>query len=360
MKRNYGIDLLRMVLMYMVVVLHVLGHGGVLDALEPLSVKYSLAWLLECLALCAVNGYALVTGYLYFRSKWRLSSLVQLWIQVWIYSVGIAGAMWLLKPEYFSAASLIQVCFPLVSKVYWYFSAYAGLFVLIPVLNAAVEHLDEKGSRMALALAFLMFSVLPVFSESDPFGLKSGYSTFWLAFLYLIGASIRKYGWGKALPVKKAALLYVCCVGIGWLCKLGIDQLNALEVPVRVELVSYTAPTTVLAAVGLFLAFEKMKLGTAASKAVSTLSPGAFGVYLIHEHPNFRAFFMSESFRFLTRGHPIVMAVGVLGCAAVVFGACLSVDCIRAAIFRRLNIRAKAAAVDSMLGRALDTKERQR
>ena len=34
MKRNYGIDLLRMVLMLMVVILHIFGHGGALGATE--------------------------------------------------------------------------------------------------------------------------------------------------------------------------------------------------------------------------------------------------------------------------------------------------------------------------------------
>ena len=35
-QRNHGIDLLRMVSMFMVVVLHVLGQGGILAALLPL------------------------------------------------------------------------------------------------------------------------------------------------------------------------------------------------------------------------------------------------------------------------------------------------------------------------------------
>ena len=46
-ERNYGIDLLRIVSMLMVVILHVLGQGGVLKSSEPLSVGYSVAWLLD-------------------------------------------------------------------------------------------------------------------------------------------------------------------------------------------------------------------------------------------------------------------------------------------------------------------------
>ena len=42
-KRNYGIDLLRIVSMVMIVILHILGQGGVLDAADNLSPQY-IAW----------------------------------------------------------------------------------------------------------------------------------------------------------------------------------------------------------------------------------------------------------------------------------------------------------------------------
>lgn len=207
MKRNYGIDLLRMVLMFMVVVLHVLGHGGVLDTAVPLSMNYALAWLLECFAYCAVNCYALITGYVYYNSKYRLSSLIQIWLQVWLYSFGISVAMWILKPEYFSMEGLIRAALPVTYKMYWYFSAYVGLFMLIPILNAAIEHMSERKTKNVLLLSALFISVIPVFSGEDPFGDKGGYSTFWLAYLYLIGASIRKYEWEKVL--KNTANIYI-------------------------------------------------------------------------------------------------------------------------------------------------------
>ena len=38
--RNYGIDLLRIISMIMVVVLHVLRHGGVIEGTDPLSANY--------------------------------------------------------------------------------------------------------------------------------------------------------------------------------------------------------------------------------------------------------------------------------------------------------------------------------
>ena len=42
--RNYGIDLLRLFAMFMVVILHTLGHGGVLNAAT--DEKSRLVWIL--------------------------------------------------------------------------------------------------------------------------------------------------------------------------------------------------------------------------------------------------------------------------------------------------------------------------
>lgn len=40
--RNYGIDFLRMISMIMIVMLHTLGHGGILRSVSFLSVHYQI------------------------------------------------------------------------------------------------------------------------------------------------------------------------------------------------------------------------------------------------------------------------------------------------------------------------------
>ena len=45
--RNYGIDALRILSMLMIVILHVLKHGGVLDSTETFSVEYRTAWFIQ-------------------------------------------------------------------------------------------------------------------------------------------------------------------------------------------------------------------------------------------------------------------------------------------------------------------------
>ena len=72
-KRNIGIDLLKIVSMLMIVTLHMLGHGGVLDNMPPMSRCYQVAWLIEIACYGAVNCYALASGFLTvtFASSWN-------------------------------------------------------------------------------------------------------------------------------------------------------------------------------------------------------------------------------------------------------------------------------------------------
>lgn len=61
-KRNYGIDLLRLVSMFLIVVLHSLSRGA-LVGVAPFNIHYEAGFLIEALTYCAVNCFALISGY---------------------------------------------------------------------------------------------------------------------------------------------------------------------------------------------------------------------------------------------------------------------------------------------------------
>ena len=61
-KRNYGIDLLRSFSMCMVITLHFLGHGGVLQNVNN-GANYGIAWLMEAITYAAVDIFATISGF---------------------------------------------------------------------------------------------------------------------------------------------------------------------------------------------------------------------------------------------------------------------------------------------------------
>ena len=64
-EKNYGIDALRVLAMFMVTILHILTQGGILNASGRFTSQYEAGWLLQTMAFCAVNVYALISGYVW-------------------------------------------------------------------------------------------------------------------------------------------------------------------------------------------------------------------------------------------------------------------------------------------------------
>ena len=113
-ERNYGVDLLRIVSMAMIAMLHVLGHGGVLNASVNNVMVYSLAWLLEVGAYCAVNCYALISGYVGYGGKFKYSNIIVVlasrFLDSCIYGYICCFGAWFSRSEGFRK-STFPVCF---------------------------------------------------------------------------------------------------------------------------------------------------------------------------------------------------------------------------------------------------------
>lgn len=99
-ERNYGIDLLRILSMLMIVTLHVLKQGGILDQMNAGTYRYTAAWLLEALSIGAVNIYAMISGFVGVNAKkTRFYKLADMWLQVELYCVISAVLIYLCEGE---------------------------------------------------------------------------------------------------------------------------------------------------------------------------------------------------------------------------------------------------------------------
>ena len=111
-QRNRGIDLLRMAAMWMVVILHILNKGGVLEAAAPMSAGRETARLLEIAAYCAVNCYGLISGYVGVGHRFRYSGAIALWLRAAFYTLGITAAFALLMPGSVNGDRVLRAFLP--------------------------------------------------------------------------------------------------------------------------------------------------------------------------------------------------------------------------------------------------------
>ena len=85
--RNTGIDLLRLVLMFLIVMGHLFAHTHIREQLPVLSDKGLWCWGAQTICLCAVNCFVLITGYFMINARWKLEHLLKLWLTIWLYRV---------------------------------------------------------------------------------------------------------------------------------------------------------------------------------------------------------------------------------------------------------------------------------
>ena len=354
-QRNFGVDLLRMAAMFLVAVLHVLGAGGVLDSAAPLSPDYMTAWLLETAAFCAVNCYALLSGFVGLGGRFRYANLALLWCQVAFYTLLIPLVFALARPGTVGEWALLRGFFPAMSNHYWYFTAYFALFFFIPALNFLVERLGERQMK-ALAISLVaVFSILPTVFQTavlpifpgDLFIEYGGYSPLWLAVLYILGAYVRKYD--RLLSPGKALGLYAACVAVSWGEKMAVEW-GWLRVTGSFKssgiLVSYTSPTMLLAAFALLSLFYHLRIPKWAEKPIAFLAPMAFSVYLIHVHPLMWQHVMWGRFAAFGSCGTVKLALFVLAPALGIYLGCSAVDCVRSWIFRRLKLKQRLLTLE--------------
>lgn len=292
-KRDANIELLRIVAMLMIITLHFNNQSKALLVLgEPASNVQIFATVLEAIAITGVNVYVLISGYYLSSSKVRLSKVLLLILQVYFYTLLISCAMmfvgaYSVKPED-KLDRALRYLFPISSEHYWFVTAYVIMYVLAPVMNAAVNTLKRKQLKTVIIglLTWFCFikSIVPVKFGTD----RMGYDFGWFICLYLIAAYIRKYNIVLFRDAKKSALVYLISVVVIAAFSLVFYKINFdtgnfnyyAEVPCH-----YNFFFALTGALGLFSVFRFMRLKeNLLADVIRIIAPYTLGVYLLHMH----------------------------------------------------------------------------
>jgi surface polysaccharide O-acyltransferase-like enzyme len=341
MKRNYGIDFLRILSMFMVVILHVLGQGGILKAAAPNSLTYWVAWLLEISCYCAVNCFALISGYVMYHSSAKVSKALGLWLQTFFYTILALLLFLVLKPEVIGIRVLVNAAFPITRKHYWYVSSYFGLLVLSPLLNSIIAYTQKKLLGAVLFVIWLLFSVLPHALYADPYALIGGYSVIWLALLYLAGGYIGKYDVPDKIKNYQAWLVVAVMIILTFLSKFVLENFPQHILHTAGfgnALITYTSPSIALIAIMLLSIFSKQRFGKWGVTLIGILAPASLGVYLIHTNELVWRYFIADLFSHFIDYHCIVMVLLILLSAAGIYAVCTIIELIRIRLFKLLKV----------------------
>lgn len=296
-KRIVSIELLRIISMMMVVMLHYLSKGNLLQSLlGGFGTGSYIAWFLESFCIVAVNVYMLISGYFLVESDFKLSRLVELICQVLFYSILIPlilVAVGVLPVGELGIYRLAMYALPIHMDHYWFASAYVLMYLFAPLLAKGVKAMDKKQLQLVLGALLLYLcvfkSVVPVQLTQDNFG----YDAIWFMCVFLVAAYIRLYGIPFFSDVRKGILCYaLAAIGIfAWtmLVRVFCLRWGIFESYVQ-NAYHYNHVLNLFAAVALFCGFIKWDITGEGVlvKLIRKVAPYTFGVYLLHEHVEVR------------------------------------------------------------------------
>jgi len=346
MKRDTGIDLLRITAMLMVVIAHILGTGGVLRSLESghRGAAYCSAWFLEIAVFCGVNCFALITGYISSSVKFEYSRIIRLLMQVFFYMTVIGAVFYAVNGRY--------VAMPLYGYGHWYVTAYSGMFFFIPFFNKLIDALEKKHFKLLIFLLVSVFSVLLTIMQIDIFRFHFG--SLWLAVLYFTGAYIKRYGFLSALKKRYIFGLYLLSVLTVLFSKTAIRLIMGEGADENV-FITHTSPFIFLSAVFLLALFSRIKFkGGLIIGAIRFFAPLSFGVYLIHTNRYIvESLLRGKFFAFGSMPAAKMMCLTLLS-AAGIFIFCALVDYIRLRLFRLLKLDVLAYRIEGFSKKAAE------
>lgn len=339
-EHNFGIDLLKILLTFFICILHVLSQSKSLRAPEG-TIEHNFFWLLEIICFCAVDGYALISGYISQSKMNNYKRIILIVMETFFYSfifTYILRQFNLGQP--LNRQEAIEAAFPILFNKFWYVTSYFPLFFVMPLINHAVDSIDEKQAKHFLIVMFVLFPFVSAFK--DNFWLGQGYSFPWLLILYTIGSLMRKADFLGKLKSSILFIIYLLCVIITWVC---------LCFFYNYVFVNYISPTIVLCAMCLVVIFSRIKIN---SKFVPKVSSLCLGIFLCHYNPIVYNYILPDLFSFIPNLDLFVAFLAVIGGALAVFIVCGIIDYIRSLLFKLLRLDKIAEFLHNLINKILD------
>ncbi len=339
--RLLNVELLRIVAMLGIVMMHALLASGALGQSDLFSYNYYLAWTAEAFCIGAVNVYVLISGYFAPKSRFRFSKILMVWLQVAFYTVFLYLLSYLLGKQSFSFGAFIGRLFPITSGQYWFVTVWVVLYIISPVLNWFVKKADKRLFRLTLLALFFVFSIWSFVTFEDPIGVGSGYSLYWLCFIYLVGGYIGVYQSDFKIGTRFYLIIFLITsllTAVGSFLMAHLTQNLLGSVRGSGIFYSYSSPLVLLSAMAIFLFFLRINISEKHKKIVMFFSSATFGVYLIHMNLDAYGIILNDIFKvqdFQTSPLLVCYCVGVM---ILVFAACAILENIRKFLFDKLRV----------------------
>lgn len=334
-QRAANLELLRILCMFMIVLAHCIGHGGIADAATLTGINKQMIAMIQALISVLINCFVLISGYFLSQGQFRIRKFLEIWVTALFWSVLLTCVCMFSGLTQFNTAALIKAFLPFTQQQYWFVTTYLLMYLMVPMLNAAANHMEQRQFATFLVTFFLVFFLLQhmvFWREFTQMGIRD---PLFFGFLYMFAAYVRRF------PLKKKHHwflgYFLLCIGV----RLSGMVSRFIPEPIAVSFAAtaYNRPLVVLASVSLFMGFISLEIKQDfLKKLILTISPLTFGVYLIHDNNAVRSVLWRALFNPDELAKDIMVVPKVLLISVLVFLGCLPLEAIRKKLYLSLKI----------------------
>jgi len=280
-ERQSNIEALRIVCMLFIVMHHSIAHGLSLSEqyVPQMGWEWDFTQLINAFCYCAVNVFILISGY--FGIKPKVKSFANLYLMLGFYVFVLYHAYLYVTGGAVNRWSLLYAIMPVsYAPGWWFIKCYVLLYLVSPILNAAIGTFDRKRFQWVLILLMIVNLYFGFYRNWD--FANYGFSISHFIFMYFIGAFIHKYdkAWRRKFIVRQSQYIYIIgSVILGLLTILNVKYWHNTT-SAWLYTVNYNHPLLILNSIGIFLFF--LSLGFR-SRVINYVAPSVLAVYLIHE-----------------------------------------------------------------------------
>lgn len=338
--RITGLDLFRIILAFLVVLVHSCTYstGAALENLQINTTQYYVGWLIFALSIPAVNSFAVLSGFVGYGHKHGARKGIRMWFELLYYSVLItlvfAVFSQVTKNEIFDAF------IPLTNGHWWYINTYILVSVSMPVLDYIVEMTEWKIFRNIIGIFILLICGSNALClQKDVWFLNNGYSPWWIAFLYIVGAGIKKYDIPARISHNKWGLLWIVSVILTAASRFVIENITQIVFGKTMGgglLFNYLSISVLISSITSLCFFATLNIKPV-NRILSQFATCSFAAYIIHVHPIIISKFLKG--RYSTYGETPVLSgtVRLILTSIIIVLVCSVLDLARAALFKKVE-----------------------
>ena len=282
LKRNYGIDLLKIISMINIINLHINKLSGLLY-ITPKNPKFKQVFRLQAFSFWPVNAFGLISGIMTFR-KYKFSNLIYIWFEYFFYS--ILFSIYLYKKSFLNLKNLILSFFPVGIRRLWYFNAYFFMYLLLPFISSSINSLNKAIYTKLIIFFFFIHSIYHIILDynirnTDFDFINKGYSSNWLTILYIAGGYIGRFYMSKPYFSRFTCLiLFFLSTLISYEYIFYSYKRSKYADKIFLQ---YFSPTIIIQALSLIFIFSNLKISNRhIIKIILFFNPLNFNVTLIH------------------------------------------------------------------------------